>query len=486
MDGKRISIGRLIMDTRYRVDYYFQEISKIPRGSKKEQAICDYIEKFADEHHLRSIRDEMNNIIVYKAATPGYEDHDTVMLEGHMDMVCEKNNDSDHDFDKDPIELIEKDGFLWANKTTLGADDGVGVCYMLAVLEDETLKHPALECVFTVQEEIGLNGAMALKKEYFQATKMIGLDSGDENVITVSCSGGRRVIIRKNISYMQNQTPSYRLMVHGLQGGHSGGMIDKEKGNANKIMARVYYHLMQNNVDFYLASLTGGLKDNAIPRECIATFASRTEFAKLKQIIKQCHEEIHNELLESDEGITIDIETIDPVGKVLSLKDSQDIISMMYLMPNGLIAKSLKMKIPTVSLNMGVVMMNEDVFDIHYSIRSPMESAKNELSLQLQLIAKLYQGTYIEENNYPGWKYEENSPLRKQYVQFVKDYEGKELKQEATHGGLETGIIKGLIGDLDIITLGPDMFEIHSPNEHLDIASFHRCYDRLIHFLEIL
>lgn len=474
------------MENLLRIDYYFQEISRIPRGSCHEKAICDYIENFAINHHLRYVRDEMDNIIVYKKASTGYEDHDVIMLEGHMDMVCEKNNDSDHDFAHDPIELIEKDGFLWANQTTLGADDGVGVCYMLAVLEDETLKHPALECVFTVQEEIGLNGAMALKKEYFQATKMIGLDSGNEDVVTVSCSGGRRVVIRKAISYLQQTLPCYRLIVHGLQGGHSGSMINKEKGNANKIMARIYYHLLQNQVDFYLAGFTGGLKDNAIPRECISTFASPVEWKQLKQIVESCYQDIHDELLESDEGIKIDIETIEMTENVLSLKDSQDIISMMYLMPNGMVSQSLKMKIPTVSLNMGVVLMDQSHFDIYYSIRSPMESAKNELSNQLELIGKQYEAIYIEENNYPGWKYEEHSALRKQYVEFVRAFEGKELKQEATHGGLETGILKGLLGNLDIITLGPDMFEIHTPHEHLDIASFHRCYDRLIHFLEIL
>ena len=474
------------MDNLLRTDYYFQEISRIPRGSCHEKALCNYIEKFALEHHLRYVRDDMDNIIVYKNASKGYEDHDAVMLEGHMDMVCEKNNDSDHDFAHDPIELIEKDGFLWANKTTLGADDGVGVCYMLAILEDESLKHPPLECVFTVQEEIGLNGAMALKKEYFQAKKMIGLDSGDEDVVTVSCSGGRRVNITKSISYIQPNLPCYTLSVHGLLGGHSGGMIDKEKGNANKIMTRVYYHLLHHNIDIYLSEFKGGLKDNAIPRECVSTFASSAEFSKLKQIIEQCYMDIHNELVESDAGISIDIEKVEKTEQTLSLEDSQDIISMMYLLPNGMISKSLKMNIPVVSLNMGVVVMADDHFDIYYSIRSPMESAKNELSYQLQLLAEVYHGTYIEENDYPGWKYEEHSALRQQYVEFVRSFEGKELKLEATHGGLETGILKGLLGDLDIITLGPDMFEIHSPNEHLDIASFHRCYDRLVHFLATL
>lgn len=469
-----------------RIDYFFQEISKIPRGSENEKAICDYVENFAVEHHLRYIRDDMHNIIVYKAATPGYEDHDVIMLEGHMDMVCEKNNDSTHDFMNDPIELIEKDGFLWANQTTLGADDGAGICYMLAVLEDDSLTHPALECVFTVQEEIGLNGAMALKKEYFQSKKMIGLDSGEEDVVTVSCSGGRRVVIRKAVSYCHNEWPSYQITVSGLLGGHSGGGIDKEKGNANKIMARIYYHLLSNNIEFCIGSYQGGLKDNAIPRECISTFSSLNDQNEILKIIDHCYQDIAHELQESDQGIKIIAEKIEPLEKVLSAKDSADMVAMMYLMPNGMISRSLKMNVPVVSLNMGVTILNHELFEIHYSIRSPMESAKNELSNQLKLLAQLYQFTYIEENNYPGWAYDEKSAFRQQYVAFVRQYEGKELRQEATHGGLETGIIKGLLPELDIITLGPDMFAIHSPQEHLDITSYHRCYDRLIHFLASL
>lgn len=474
------------MNNDLRIDYYFQEISKIPRGSCNEKAICDYVENFAKEHQLKYVRDEMHDIVVYKEATDGYENHETVMLEGHMDMVCEKNNDSSHDFEKDPIQLIEKDGFLWANHTTLGADDGVGVCYMLAILEDNTLKHPALECVFTVQEEIGLIGAMALKKEYFKAKKMIGLDSGEEDVVTVSCSGGRRVVVSKDISYIDNELTSYQITVSGLQGGHSGALIDKEKGNANKIMARVYYQLLLNKIDFHIGSFKGGLKDNAIPRECISCFSTTATKEQLDNIVSDTYQDIYHELIESDDGIQIIIEPVQTLKQTLSLKDSQDIISMMYLMPNGFMHKSLKMDLTTISLNMGVVEMKDDVFDIHISIRSPMLSAKDELTNQLSLIANLYGAQYIQDNDYPGWAYEENSLLRKQYVEFVKETEGKLLKQEGTHGGLETGIIKGLLPDLDIITLGPNMFDIHSPDEHLDIASYHRCYQRLVQFLECL
>ena len=359
-----------------KVEYYFREISKIPRGSYNEKAICDYVENFAKERNIKYVRDKMHNIVLFKEATKGYEDHETVMLEGHMDMVCEKNNDSDHDFSKDSIELIEEDGFLHANKTTLGADDGVGVCYMLALLDDESLKHPALECVFTVQEEVGLNGAMGLDKSILKAKKMIGLDRGKEKIITVSCSGGRRAVVEKGLSYLKNESPCYQLYVGGLQGGHSGGVIHLERGNANVIMTRVYYHLSLNNIEFLLGSFNGGLKDNAIPRECVSVFASNDDFKKIKEVVLKVENDLKEELKESDKHIFVRLEKVDSLNEVISVKESQDIISMMYLMPNGFMHKSLKMDLTNISLNMGVVEMNEK-FNIYFSIRSPMESAKD-------------------------------------------------------------------------------------------------------------
>ena len=443
------------------------------------------LENFAKERNIKYVRDKMHNIVLFKEATKGYENHETVMLEGHMDMVCEKNNDSDHDFSKDSIELIEEDGFLHANKTTLGADDGVGVCYMLALLDDESLKHPALECVFTVQEEVGLNGAMGLDKSILKAKKMIGLDRGKEKIITVSCSGGRRAVVEKGLSYLKNESPCYQLYVGGLQGGHSGGVIHLERGNANVIMTRVYYHLSLNNIEFLLGSFKGGLKDNAIPRECVSVFASNDDFKKIKEVVLKVENDLKEELKESDKHIFVRLEKVDSLNEVISVKESQDIISMMYLMPNGFMHKSLKMDLTNISLNMGVVEMNEK-FNIYFSIRSPMESAKDELSNKLSLIASLFKAKYVLDNNYPGWNYDEGSKLRKQYVDFVKETEGITLKEEGTHSGLETGIFKGALQDLDIITLGPDMFDIHTPDERLNMNSFYKCYQRLIHFLERL
>lgn len=251
------------------------------------------------------------------------------------------------------------------------------------------------------------------------------------------------------------------------------------------IMTRVYYHLSLNNIEFLLGSFKGGLKDNAIPRECVSVFASNDDFKKIKEVVLKVENDLKEELKESDEHVFVRLEKVDSLNEVISVKESQDIISMMYLMPNGFMHKSLKMDLTNISLNMGVVEMNEK-FNIYFSIRSPMESAKDELSNKLSLIASMFKAKYVLDNNYPGWNYDEGSKLRKQYVDFVKETEGITLKEEGTHSGLETGIFKGALQDLDIITLGPDMFDIHTPDERLNMNSFYKCYQRLIHFLERL
>ena len=234
-----------VLDTNILIYRYFEEISQIPHGSYHEEKLADYIEDLAKQHHLRYMRDDMHNLIVFKEASQGYEDHEPVMLQAHIDMVNEKNKESQHNFDTDPLKLYVEDGFLHANETTLGADDGCGVCYMLALLTDNSLSHPALECVFTVQEEVGLCGAMALDTTSLKAKRLINLDNEAEGETCVSSSGGNDVLITKEITGEDNHSPVYVLEVKGLKGGHSGGCIHLGRGNANKIAGRILYHLLK-------------------------------------------------------------------------------------------------------------------------------------------------------------------------------------------------------------------------------------------------
>ena len=298
-----------VLDQNIAIFKYFEEISKIPHGSFHEEKIADYVENFAKEHNFKYVRDDMNNVIIYKDATPGYENHDTVMLQAHMDMVCEKNKDVDFDFETDALNLYVEDGWLKAKGTTLGADDGFGVSYMLAILSDDTLKHPNLECVFTVQEEVGLLGSINLKKEYFNAKKMIGLDGGGEISTCTTTSGGRYAYVDKTCTFEEVNKPTYKLIVKGLDGGHSGACIDQEKGNSIKILFRV----LQTLKDLQIVSVNGGLKENAIPREAEATFVS-----DIKPNIDSIVKDLKTEFEFSDSKLDIQLEETEKATKAVS------------------------------------------------------------------------------------------------------------------------------------------------------------------------
>lgn len=468
-----------VLDQSVPVYKYFEQMSKIPHGSFHEQQLSDYVVNFAKEHHLNYIQDDMANVVVYKEATQGYEDHDVVMLQGHMDMVCEKNNDTDFDFEKDALNLYIEDGWLKAKGTTLGADDGVGIATMLAILEDTSLKHPALECVFTVQEEVGLFGAIHLKKEYFKAKKMIGLDGGGEVTTTITSSGGRYAYVEKKIAYERNELPTYKLMVSGLDGGHSGGCIDQEKGNSIKIAFRILEKC--NNV--HLIQVTGGLKENAIPRECEIVFSTDEDPIQTIQVFVS---DLKTEFEFSDKNLKVTVEPIETIDQAMSLDLSNEIIQMYYLFPNGFQHKSMAIEGLTVaSLNLGKVRTLEDKIQCSFCIRSPMESCKDEMGNQIKMIAKLCNAYAYENTNFPGWNYEEHSPLREKLKELLAS-KGVEMQTDASHGGMETGILKGLLPDLDIITYGPIAFGCHTPEEKLDLESFKRSYNNICELLETL
>ena len=342
-----------VLDENVAIFKYFEEISKIPHGSFHEEKIADYVENFAKEHNFKYVRDDMNNVIIYKNATPGYKEHDTVMLQAHMDMVCEKNKDVDFDFETDALNLYVEDGWLKAKGTTLGADDGFGVSYMLAILSDDTLKHPNLECVFTVQEEVGLLGSINLKKEYFNAKKMIGLDGGGEISTCTTTSGGRYAYVDKTCAFEEVNKPTYKLTVKGLDGGHSGACIDQEKGNSIKILFRV----LQTLKDIQIVSVNGGLKENAIPREAEATFVS-----DIKPNIEQITADLKTEFEFSDSKLDIQLEETDKATKAFTLKDTNELITLYYLLPNGLQHKSMAIEgLTLASLNLGKLRTEDNV-----------------------------------------------------------------------------------------------------------------------------
>lgn len=464
--------------------YYFKQISDIPRGSRNEKGISDYVVEFAKKKGYRYIQDDVYNVIVYKPASKGYEDSEPIILQAHMDMVCEKNKDVEHDFEKDPLDLYVEDGWLKARGTTLGADDGQGVAYMLAVLDDDTLEHPPLECAFTVMEEIGLFGAIALKKEYFNAKRYINLDSGGEVVTCVTSSGGARAVISKDLSFEENDKNTYRLEIRGLKGGHSAGCIHLELGNGILLAARVAEELRTQFEDLRIVDFNGGMKFNAIPREADLTFVTDADPDELQKAAKLSFDSIAQELQYSDERFYGNIIPINKAKKAIDKKQSDEILSFMYVMPNGLQHKSMAIEGLTVaSLNAGVAYIKDGKFFIDDLIRSAAPSHGDIMIHQLEILCPMFNFNFSVHDRYYGWNYSKDSEMRK-IMKEVLEERGVELKERATHGGLECGIFKGLIPELDIITLGPIAKGEHTPDERLDLASFDRAYGDLLEVLK--
>lgn len=461
--------------------FFFKETTKIPHGSRNEKAISDYVVEFAKSHNLKYVQDEVFNVIVYKDASEGYEAYEPLVLQAHLDMVCEKNKDCDLDFEKDPLELyVDDSGWLHAKGTTLGADDCVGVAYMLAILEDDSLKHPALECVFTTMEEIGLIGSTYIKPEDIHAHRMISLDGGGETSTMLSSAGGCQVNLTKKLNLVDNSDPTYMIGVRGLAGGHSGGEIHKEKGNSNQLAMRIIKEAMLNGLDINIVSYEGGLKDNAIPRETDVVFTCSSDFEALEASIAKSVDDIKVELEFSDNGFNLVFEKVDTAAKKADKTTSEQLVNYIYLMPNGFQHRSMAIEgLTLTSLNLGVVSTKDDTVSIIISIRSAIESGIENLVRILNTFADLLDFDFSTSARYPGWNFREQSDMRDIYAKCVKEIYGKELVTMAGHGGCECGVFNSLVNGMDIISLGPVAYGCHTPDEKLNLESFDRTYKLL-------
>ena len=474
-----------VTDVSIPINRYFEELAAIPRGSGNEEGISRYLTGFAEKLGLNHVRDALNNVIIYKPGSPGREQEPPLMLQAHMDMVCEQVAGRGHDFLSDPIHLIKEGNILRADGTTLGADDGVGVSWMLAILADDSLSHPPLECVFTANEETGMDGARGLKKDLISARRMIGLDEEGEVTTCVSSSGGRRLLARCPILFSENTYPCYLLTVTGLKGGHSGSCIHRNLGNAIKLGFRILYQLLERGVDIRIIRITGGAKDNAIPREFAVLFASTFSPPMLEKYVDQIGADLKEEYFEEDPGLTVALEGAERVDSAITPEDTGALITMGYLLPNGMLAQSERLGIPTVSLNVGVVIQTAENIDFDCCLRSPLRSAREDMSRQVEAISSIFGGFIQVQNDYDGWNYSEASPLRDALRKALAE-KGQELEEFSTHGGLETGVFKGRYPQMDVITYGPKMSGIHTPAETLDLGSFLRSYENLVRVLEII
>ncbi|MDG5855210.1 aminoacyl-histidine dipeptidase [Clostridium beijerinckii] len=471
-----------------RIFYHFNEISKIPRGSGNEKQISDYLLSFGKSLGLECIQDDALNVIIKKPASKGYEKAPTVIIQGHMDMVCEKNNDKIHDFEKDPISLVVKDDYIYADNTTLGGDDGIAVAYAMAILEDTSIEHPAIEVLITTDEETGMTGAKAVRSKDLDGKIVLNLDSEEEGKLWVSCAGGIRTESTLPIEWTNKKenTKEYVIEIKGLAGGHSGAEIHLERGNANKLMARVLREIL-NKVSFNLVSLKGGAKDNAIPREAMAVIS--IDQSKEKELIEaktKIDSDISKELSTKDPGLKITLsESKDKIEKVFSDDTTTKAISLSYLYPNGVNTMSSEIEgLVESSSNLGVVTTNESDIKYHSAVRSSVFSLKEEIVERNKCLTEIMGGTFESAAGYPEWPYKSDSKIRDICKDVYLRMYGKEAEVVAIHAGLECGILKERLGDLDMISFGPNIIDIHTPNEHLSISSACRCFEYLVEVLK--
>ncbi len=474
--------------TEQNVFKYFSEISKIPRGSGNEKAISDYLLNFGKSLGLESIQDDANNIIIKKPATKGYENSPTVIIQGHMDMVCEKNKDKVHDFTKDPIELVVKDDYIYANGTTLGADDGIAVAYAMAILASNNISHPALEVLITTDEEAGMSGAMALSPEHISGKIVLNLDNEEEGKLLVSCAGGIRTksLIKIQLEDKKEATKEFSIEVKGLKGGHSGMEIHLGKGNSNKIIGRILKNI-SNELSFNLVSIEGGSKNNAIPREASAVISiNENDKDKLLEIVSNLTKDLKNEFATKDPGLLINIsETTLTNNKVLSNEITQKVVNLLYMYPNGVNTESADIKgLIESSTNLGVVSMNNNEVEFDSAVRSSVFSLREDIVEKIKCITELLGGEFSSNAGYPEWPYKADSKIREICKDVFKRMYNKEPEIVAIHAGVECGLFKEKLGDLDMISFGPDLYDVHTPNEHMSISSVERCYEYLLEVLK--
>lgn len=457
---------------------FFEDICAIPRGSGNEKGIADYIENFAKARGLFCVRDEVNNVFVRIEASEGREGESAILLQGHTDMVCEKNSDTEHDFEKDPLKLyIDEKGWLRAKGTTLGGDNGVAVALMLLVLDGGLESHPAVECLFTTSEEVGLDGAKAFDYSIVKATGMINLDSEAEGIVTVSCAGGIRSDLMMTPDKIPFEGTALEIKLSGLAGGHSGAEINCGRANANKLMGRILSTLL-GQIKYNLVTIAGGSKDNAIPRECRAIIAvADDQIEAVKSIIKTETDEIYAELSDCDKAMTVICTETDALSEMINDKYTRFAVTIPSVATNGVMAMSADIEgLVEYSRNLGVIKNDGEKIEFIFSSRSSVESRIDASCTELDSLAAVTGCETKHYSRYPGWKYEKDSPLRDKYIETARRVLGKDAIVEAIHAGLECGIIKANIPYMDIISIGPDMRGIHSPDEELDLDSFARLW----------
>ena len=465
---------------------YFEEICAIPHGSGNTKLISDYLVGFAREHSIRYIQDELNNILMFQEGTCGMEDHAPVILQGHMDMVCEKDVDCPIDMETQGLDIDHDGTCVYAHGTTLGGDNGIAVAYCLALLADKSIPHPPLEIIITVDEETGMEGAAGVDLSMLKGRTMINLDSEDEGIFTVSCAGGARATLTLPVERRPVYGPCVRLSVEGLQGGHSGVEIHKNRICANKVMANLLLRI-EKFMPFAIISITGGNKDNAIARTCYVDAVLLGHNAeRINEVAAQLQQELRDTYDEPD--LVIYGDNLDALGgHALSVDQTRTIMALMINIPTGVLKwLDYEAQMVRTSMNMGVVRLEEEGFRMTFSVRSCVNQDKRERLDLLKQAAEKYGAQYRESGDYPAWEYKEESHLRSVMVQTFERMYGKKPEVVAIHAGLECGLLSEKLPGLDCVSIGPDMQDIHTSRERLNIASTKRTWEFLQEVLKAL
>lgn len=511
-----------------RVFDYFEELTRIPRGSGNEKAVSDYLVSFAKEHGLFYVQDAANNVIMIKKASAGYEAEEPVILQGHMDMVAVKDADCPLSLEHDALEIAIEGDTVYAKGTSLGGDDGIAIAYALAVLEDETLSHPRLEAVFTTDEEVGMNGAAAIDLSMLKGRRLLNIDSEEEGILTVGCAGGVRVHSVIPVNRKRQQGILARICIHGLLGGHSGAEIHKQRGNANVLMGRLLNGLSAK-IPYALVSCKGGTKDNAIPIEAEAELVISEESREaLASAVAEYERTYQREYANRDTGVRVeltfygngsmpagsdsgknpadtgdsgneqekmhgvvgihapeDVRSEDSGYEALDEASTKTVVRFLASVPDGVQAMSTDIQgLVETSLNMGIVRLTGKGLETDHSIRSSVASAKDALREKLTALSALAGGTVSCHGDYPAWEYRKDSPLREQMIVQYREMFGKEPRVEVIHAGLECGLLSAKLPGLDCVSFGPDLTDIHTTSERMHIASVGRMYDYLRALIE--
>lgn len=461
-----------------RVFYYFEELCAIPHGSGDMQKISDYCVAFADRQELPCRRDEMGNVIIRKPASAGYEDHPPVILQGHLDMVCEKVAGSDFDFTADGLRLQVEGDSLTADGTTLGGDDGIAVAMALAVLEDHSLAHPPLEVLFTVDEEIGLLGAVGLDASDLQGRRLLNIDSEEEGVLTVGCAGGARADMALPLPTAPSDLPCYAITVDGLLGGHSGIEIHKGRQNANILLGKLLHGLP---FPWRLISIGGGQKDNAIPRRATCLIAAAEDPAPLAAAFAEAQR------VPTDSGLTVTVTPAPAENHAVTEEVSCTVAAFLAGVKNGVQAMSrILPDLVETSLNLGVLKIENGVLHAAFSVRSAITAEKAALMTYLRDTAAAMGAAYTESGHYPAWEHVADSALQKTMVAVYEQQYGCPPQVTVIHAGLECGVLSEKLPGLEAVSFGPDMQDVHTTEERLSLSSTARTYAYLTAVLAAL